>query len=97
MKSIQHSRKTHQNLSYQIRKSFNKNEIVILEVKYGEFTFTLKILNVDHNNHLTEIGKISEGKFGGVHIIPYLGGKIALKSIKYIQDIEEKKKMEENK
>ena len=63
-----------------------------MEVKSGQFSFTLKILNIDRNNPLTAIGVENQGEFGTIHIIPYRGVKIALKSISYGKAIEAENK-----
>lgn len=70
---------------------------MVLEVKYGEFTFPLKILNVDHKNPLEIIKENFKGGYGAIHIIPITGTQVALKSIKYVEDIKDKQVLNTNK
>lgn len=91
-KNISHSRRKHEELSYHFSQSFNQNEILVLEVKSGEFTLFLKVLNIDRNNPLGTVKPTTSGAFGAVHMLSFRGEKIVLKAIEYGKEIEVEKK-----
>jgi hypothetical protein len=61
---------------------------VILEAVLGDFTFPLKVLNVDGNNPFASLQPHKSGTFGAVHIIPFLEAKVAIKTIAFGKDEE---------
>jgi hypothetical protein len=70
----------------------NNFEIVIFEVKFGEFELNIKVLNIDKKSPLSCCPEAGRGRFGKVHIFNFKEKEVAVKSCEFQCLTDEKEK-----